>query len=121
MAGSTTRNPWMQAEQVGDVMVVKLTAKNILEEEAVQQIGAQLNHLAESSAQPRILLDFSPVERLTSTMFGKLIALHKRLEKQGGRLVLCCIPDRVYDVFEVLKLHRLFHISGDEQEALQSF
>ena len=110
MTGSQTRIRELQAEQVGEITVVKLTARNILEEEAVQRIGQHLYQLADSSVQPRLVLDFQQVERLTSTMFGKLIALHKKVEKAGGRLVLCGIPERVYDVFEVLKLHRLFRI-----------
>jgi anti-sigma B factor antagonist len=112
---------WMTAEQIGDVTVVKLITPSVLDEQVVQAFGRQLFDLADRSERCRLVIDFGPVERVTSTLFGKLIALHKKIQADGGRLVLCSIKPKLFEIFEILRLHSLFSICADEQEALQSF
>jgi anti-sigma B factor antagonist len=115
------RSPWMTAEQIGDVTVVKMTTPSILDEQVVQAIGRQLFDLAERAERCRLVIDFGPVERVTSILIGKLIALHKKIQGEGGRLVLCSIKPKLFEIFEILHLHSLFNICANEEEALQSF
>jgi anti-anti-sigma factor len=113
--------PWLTTEQLGDVTLVKLTATTILDESMVNTIGRQLLQLVEERECPRLVLDFSEVERMTSTLFGKLIALHKKVTEAHGRLALCGLSADVHALFDLLRLNRLFTICKSEQEALQSF
>jgi anti-sigma B factor antagonist len=113
--------PLLTAEQLGDVTLVKLTANTILDEQMVHTIGQQLLKLAEETERPRLVLDFSNVERMTSTLFGKLILLHKKVTAAGGRLVLYGLSSDIHGLFDILRLNRLFNICKNEQEALQSF
>jgi anti-sigma B factor antagonist len=113
--------PWLTAEQLGGVTLVKLTATTILDEPMVNTIGQLLLRLVDEKENPRLVLDFSQVERLTSTLFGKLILLHKKVTAAGGRLVLYGLKSEIHSLFDILRLNRLFNICKDEQEALQSF
>ena len=115
------KTPWLTAEQLGDVTLVKLTANTILDEDMVQTIGQQLLRLAEERERPQLVLDFTNVERLTSTLLGKLILLHKKVAAANGRLVLYGLSADINNLFDILRLNRLFNICKDEQEALQSF
>ena len=50
-----------------------------------------------------------------------LIALHKKLQAVGGRLILCNIDPEIYEVFEITRLDKFFNIQKEEQAALQAF
>jgi anti-anti-sigma factor len=118
---SQSQNLWLEMDQVGDVTVVRFKIPWILKEGTIEAIGDALYGLAESSSCRKIVLNFGNVKSLASTMFGKLTALHQRIEASGGRLVLCSIDPGLQEVFETVKLVGLLPIYGNEPEAIQSF
>lgn len=110
----------LQAEQIGDVTVIKLTARTILDDRLVNVIASQLTNLVENHlGDVRIVIDLGDVERVTTTLFGHLVGLHKKVRALDGRMVLCRIRPKVYEIFEYLKLPRVLEIVKDQQEALQ--
>jgi anti-anti-sigma factor len=106
---SEAQNLWLQVESVGDVTVVRFT------------IGETLYNLVETSPCRKFVLNFGNVKSLASTMFGKLTALHQKLEAAGGRLVLCQIDPGLREIFENVNLIPLLPVFADEREALQGF
>lgn len=115
-----TRQDWLEIEQIGQAIVATFTAPHILEEEKIHAIGRQLQRLSQEAGHEPIVLNFGPVERLSSEMFGKLLAFHRQVQARGGRLALCALRPEVYRIFRVLKLSPVFTIYTDEQEALQN-
>ena len=118
---SQPRRRRLEVEDIGDVTVVKFVDRKILDEQNIQIIGEQLFSLVKDMGRRKVLLNFSNVEYLSSAALGKLISLHKELQKAGGRLVLCSIDQQIYEVFEITKLDKLFTIVKDEQRGLQAF
>jgi anti-anti-sigma factor len=112
---------WLEVETVGDVTVARFTRPRLLEEEAVEAVGQQLLRLAEDTGCCKFVLNFGKVESLTTAFFGKLVALHRRVEESGGRLVLCQVGPFVREIFKILELPRPVSVYDAEQEALQSF
>lgn len=104
---------------IGEVTVARFTERNILDERSVDAISQELYRLAEGSCAA-IILNFAAVQGLSSTMVGKLFALHKRLRSKGKRLVLCSIGPELREVFEVWKLPHFCCCCADEQEALRT-
>ena len=49
---------------------------------------------------------------------GELIRLHKRLAESGGELCLADIDPRIYELFSITRLDRLFRIFDREEEAV---
>ena len=111
----------LEVEQIGEVTVIKFTPRKILEEDTTEVIGEQLFSLVKNAGCRKLVLDFSRVERLTSVMLGKVVALHQKAEAAGGRLNLCKIQPRVYEIFELLKLPRVLNIYHEEHQALETF
>jgi anti-sigma B factor antagonist len=101
------------------VTVVELVDKRILDETAINQIGQQLFKLAAREEEPRIVLDFSNVAHMSSSMLGTLITLHKRVREKGGQLVLCRIHAPIAEVFQITRLNEVFQITPDADEAVQ--
>ena len=115
------RNRWLEVEHIGDVTVVRFAQGSILEEEMIQVMGRQLFDLVENFGCRKFVVNFGNVRRVATMMVGKLLALHRKVQSGGGRLVICTIIPELREIFEILKLSQLCSLYEDEQEALQSF
>jgi len=104
----------------GDVKVVELTEKKMLDEVNISQIGRRLNALAAEADKPKIVIDFTNVAHMSSSALGMLITLHKRICEKQGELRLCGIAASIYEVFVITRLNEIFRISQSRSEALES-
>jgi anti-anti-sigma factor len=109
----------LEVEQIGEVMVATFRERQLLDEDKMQTIGTQLHSLGEEAGHRPLVLNFAAVERLSTEMVGKLLALQRKVQEKGGRLALCQINPQVYQVFKILRLPQVLTIFADEQEALQ--
>jgi anti-sigma B factor antagonist len=113
---------WLDIEPIGDVLAVRFTARQLVDEDMIGAIGSRLIQLVDQLGYRRLVLNLGPVNQLGSAMVGKLIALHRKVQAASGRLALCALkPDLYNKIFEVLKLSEIFHVYDDEQQALQDF
>jgi anti-anti-sigma factor len=116
-----------QADRLAIEFVEDFTIIEFLDEEIsqvfcvsddVQEIGSQIDQLVESLRPRRLLLDFARVEFMASFMQAYLLGLQKRLERAGGRLILCGLTDQVDQSFRITNLHRVFEILSNRNAAL---
>jgi len=110
----------MTVEQVGDVVIVELKDRKILDEVSIMQIGEQLNALVLQAEAPKMVIDFTNVGHMSSSALGVLITLHKRVRERRGKLQLCCIQSAIYEIFVITRLNEIFDICQSRQEALDS-
>jgi len=108
----------MVVEQAGDVIVIELKDRKILEEMSIMQIGEQLNTMVANADMPKMVIDFTHVAHMSSSALGILITLHKRIREKRGQLRLCCIQSAIYEIFVITRLNEIFSISQSRQEAL---
>jgi anti-anti-sigma factor len=101
--------PILHVRQAGDLTLATVLTDDLSEANA-EALGEELSRLLEGSARPRLRLDLARVRFLTSTMLGKLVALHKRVRACGGELTLLNVTGDVYQVFEVTRLHQLLDV-----------
>jgi anti-sigma B factor antagonist len=111
----------IDVSKTGDVSVVKFQDRKILDEAAIQELGAELFGLIEVDNRKTILLDFEGVEFLSSAALGKLITFDRKLKTAKGRLKMCGISPGILEVFQVTKLNKVFDIRTDAAEALAAF
>jgi len=102
------------------VKLIRLGSGAIREEQEVEAIGRELLALTAEPGQ-RLVLSFLGIEYLTSLVLGKLIQVHKRLSESGGEIRLADIHPRIYEVFRITQLDKLFKVYDHEREALASF
>ncbi len=102
------------------IKLLRIRTEALLHDRQVEAFGTALAEVAEVPGQ-RVVLSFLGVEHLTSQALGKLIQAHKDLEARGGELRLADIDPRIYDVFSITRLDKLFQIYEREEEALESF
>lgn len=118
MAGRDAR---MTVEREGEIAKIQLLDRNILEEAAIQQIGEEIAGLIDQSTSPRLLINFTNVEHLSSAALGTLITINNKVRQKAGQLRLCHIDPQIYEVFVITRLNKLFQIFENEQQALETF
>jgi len=110
--------PRLNISYEGDVTVVELADKKILDEKMIAEIGEALYALVAQAPTPKMVLDFAKVAHMSSSALGMLITLHKRVREKGGHLRLCNISPAIYEVFVITRLNEVFHICASRDEAV---
>jgi len=111
-------NSRISVSSEGDVMVVELMDRKILDEVSMLHISQQLNSLIVDKSAPRLVVDFTNVDHLSSSALGMLITLHNSVREKAGRVVLCNIHPGIYEIFAITRLNDIFTIRGSRAEAL---
>lgn len=62
----------------------------------------------------QLSLDFSNVHMVDSAGIGLIIATHNSLQKLGGVLELTGVAPEIGDLFQGMRMHQHFRISGAE-------
>src|SRR3569833_332574 len=84
-----------------DIRVVEFTNNKILDEANIAEIGQTISSLVEERDNPKILLDFSNVDHLSSAALGMLINANNRVKQKNGQLRLSNIKDQILEVFKI--------------------
>ena len=102
------------------VTVVVLTDRKMLDEIEIMQIGQQLTSLVAGADSPKVIIDFSNVDHMSSSALGMLITLHKHICEKHGQLRLCNIKPMIREVFAITRLDEIFRILPSRGEAMES-
>lgn len=68
-------------------------------------------------APGRVIVDLSGIAYMDSSGVGTLVEMKRRLERNGGRLILAALQPRVRSVFEITRLDKFFTIADSVEEA----
>ena len=107
----------MKVKTVEDVKVAVMESR--FDAYLAKDVEAELAVLIEEGVQ-KLLCDFSPTEYISSAGLRVLLSTAKRLQKSGGKIVLCSLKPYVHEVFETAGFIRIFKIYDSEEEALKS-
>ena len=100
---------------------VEFVDRNILDEVNIHQIGEEINTLIDAESNPKLLIEFTNVDHLSSAALGTLITIHNRVKEREGQLRLAHIDPQIYEVFASTKLNNLFQIHENAEQAVASF
>lgn len=104
-----------------EIRIVEFTNNKILDEANIADIGQTLGALIDEKANPKLLLDFSNVDHLSSAALGMLINANNKIKQKNGQLRLASIKPQILEVFVITKLNKLFKIFPTRAEAVASF
>jgi anti-sigma B factor antagonist len=113
--------PPLSVIQQKDIRIIEFTNSRILDEANINEIGQTLTTLIEERNNPKLLLDFSTVDHLSSAALGMLINANNKIREANGQLRLANIKPQIMEVFVITKLNKLFRIFPSRAEALTSF
>ncbi|MGD0786222.1 MAG: STAS domain-containing protein [Sedimentisphaerales bacterium] len=98
--------------------VVTLTDEKILEDEDIKSLEDSIMPLIDGPVS--LVIDFASVKFLSSAVLGLLIRISKRINEHKGKLKLCGISPRIFEIFKITRLNEIFDIYDDAKKALQS-
>lgn len=70
---------------------------------------------------PRIVLNLQNLDFVDSSGVGSLLSLLRHAKTGGGDVKICCTPENILSLFELVRFNRLFDLFETEDEALRSF
>lgn len=114
-------NPKLSVEYADSVVVATFTSEKILEDVDIQALEKTLFPLIDQNHKPLILLDFSNVKFLTSSVLGLLIRVLKKVNMAGGGLRMCGINAKILEIFNITRLDKVFEIFPTREKALLDF
>ena len=97
------------------VTVVRLKHANLTGVLEVTRIGEELKSLIDSGVT-RLVMDFKHVEHCGSAGLGLLIALHRKMQGIGGRMVLSH-PENIEELLRISNTGGLFMKAADPRSA----
>lgn len=104
-----------------DILVVYFQDVRIIDETRIGALGKELTELASTSEFKKVILNFQNVGFMSSAMIGKLVLFGKNCKTADIDLRLCNINPNVLEVFNLMKLGKVFKIDGDEEGAIKGF
>ncbi len=112
----------LSVTDVNGVAVVEFVNTQLMyATDVVEEVGDELNSLLKDHANTKILLDFSRVQYLSSSMLAKLAKLEQTVQQAKGHLKLCGLGPILKDTFRIGHFERVFSIYDDKESAIKSF
>jgi anti-sigma B factor antagonist len=112
----------LKVKDVDGVAVVDFVNSGLMFESAlIEEIGDELRSLLTDHHHKRILLDFTHVQYLSSTMLGLLAKLAKDVKAAGGQLKVTGLGPVLLDTFRISHFESFFAIYDSEAAALKAF
>jgi anti-sigma B factor antagonist len=87
----------------------------------IKEVGDELHSLLIDHGRSRILLDFTQVRYLSSSMLAQLAKLARDVESARGQLKITGLGPVLQDTFRISHLEPLFAIYDDRASALKAF
>ena len=112
--------PRISVEYAENATIVTFTDEKILEEKDIQALQESIMSVIEQAEQMNMILDFCNVRFLSSAVLGLLIRISKKIYERDGKLKLCGINPKIYEIFKITRLTKIFDIYEDVEGASES-
>lgn len=103
------------------VVIVKPLGAFLTGQAWVERLREIINDIVERRKSPRIIMDLSMVEHLSSSMLGEFISIYRKMETVGGQMCLADIQQSVSEIFHITRLNHSFKIQDNIKKATASF
>lgn len=104
-----------------DVLLVYFQDVRIIDEPVIQNLGQELIDLIKNGTEQKILLNLENVNFMSSAMIGKLILFGKKCAASKIDLRISNINPNIKEVFDLMKLEKVFKLDNDEAQAMAAF
>lgn len=112
--------PRISVEYTDNATIVTFVDEKILEEMDIQALQASIMPVVEETERIKLILDFCNVRFFSSTVLGLLLRISKKVYERDGQLRLCNISPRIYEIFKITRLTKIFDICDDVKSATES-
>ncbi len=103
------------------VLTIQFQTPRILDEAQLEEVTREVLAQLDKSTEDKVILDFAPVQFMSSSMLGKLVMIHKKCKEFKVKLKLSGISPDIREVFKISRLDKLFDIEADQAAARKAF
>ena len=103
-----------------NVTIITFTQEKILEQTDINALQDSILSIVEQAGPINLVLDFSNVQFLSSSVLGLLIRISKRVYQAEGQLALCNIMPKILEIFKITRLTNIFDIYDDIETATKA-
>jgi anti-sigma B factor antagonist len=112
----------IDVRDVDGVKVIRFHERQLFDERTVREVSEQIAAVLPNDGTPiKVVIDFTDVALISSSMLSKLILLQRRVDASHGKMRLCEMSPVVQSVFRTSNLDRLFTIDRDQRASLSTF
>ena len=102
-------------------VVVRFVESDLSGQTLAESLDVELAQLVSEFRPPQLVVDFSGVKTITSSVIGVLLKTRRKLLQEGGRLRLCCVPMPIQEIYRTLNLdHRILPVFRSLEDALNA-
>jgi anti-sigma B factor antagonist len=116
----TAIKPQISVQYAENATIITFTSEKILEEKDIQSIQESIMSVIEQAQRINLILDFSNVKFLSSAVLGLLIRVSKKIYERDSQLRLCNINPKIYEIFKITRLTKIFDIYPDVESATEN-
>ena len=95
--------PYKTRQQDG-FTVIELGDQSLIDRDQLKRVSDDLDAFVERGNPPQLVISFVNIQYVSSSFIGKLMGLHKRVAKKGGKLTLSDVNPRIREIFTLTKL-----------------
>lgn len=88
----------------GDVLILTIQLAEIREYEVSQQLSRDLADAISGESLPRVVVDLSKVQLMTSVAYLPFVGLRSKVLNAEGSLALCNFSDLIKEIFDTARL-----------------
>lgn len=110
----------LKHENQGNVLVITLKEKS-LDARRAPQFKDCVTLLINENHQPNVVFDLDDLNFIDSSGLGSFLSVLRHVNQQGGDLRLARMADSIKAMFELVRMHKLFEIYPETQDAVRSF
>jgi anti-sigma B factor antagonist len=108
----------LNKEIKGEVLIVTIPGRTIDAANASEFKSAMTPLLA---ADSKLVVDLEHLDFVDSTGLGALVSCLRKIHVVSGEIKLCGLTKPVRSLFELVRMHRVFEIFNDVDEAVKSY
>ncbi|MGB2807811.1 MAG: STAS domain-containing protein [Sedimentisphaerales bacterium] len=112
--------PRISVEYAENATIVTFVDEKILEEMDIQSLQVSVMSVIEEAERVNLILDFCNVQFFSSAVLGLLMRISKKVYEREGQLRLCNISPRIYEIFKITRLNKIFDIYENVKSATES-
>jgi anti-sigma B factor antagonist len=106
------------SENIDNVTIIALVGAQ-LDASTAGEFKREITPVLEQHTQ--VVFDLSQLDFVDSSGLGSLLSCLRHMQARGGDLKLCGMSKSVRALFELVRMHRIFHIFETQTEAIRAF
>jgi anti-sigma B factor antagonist len=111
----------IEIKKYEDIAVVVFNATSISDAAGIEKVSTQIKQFIADNRPKKMIIDFTHVKFFTSQVLGLLLDIWRKLDADGGQVVISGINPQLHRVFKITSLDKIFRFFADEQTALKAF